>query len=56
MAAVVYQGEILLSKGYGTIKKGTQTVPDMDTIFRIGSITKVFTVSDHDAVMLLVSE
>ena len=47
MAAVSYRGEVLLSKGYGTIKKGTQTVPDADTIFSIGSITKVFTVSGY---------
>ena len=46
VAAVAYQGQRLLSLGYGTIKKGTQTVPNGDTIFRIGSITKVFPVSD----------
>ena len=45
VAAVAYQGDTLLSLGYGTIKKGTQTVPNGDTIFRIGSITKVFVVS-----------
>ena len=46
VAAISYRGESLLSLGYGTIKKGSQTVPDGDTIFRIGSITKVFVVSD----------
>ena len=46
VAAVAYQGQRLLSVGYGTIKKGTQTVPNGDTVFRIGSITKVFAVSD----------
>ena len=44
-AAIAYRGETLLSVGYGTIKKGSKTVPDGDTIFRIGSITKIFTVS-----------
>ena len=46
VAAISYRGENLLSLGYGTIKKGSQTAPDGDTIFRIGSITKVFVVSD----------
>ena len=47
VAAIAYRGETLLSVGYGTIKKGSKTVPDADTIFRIGSITKVFVVSDN---------
>ena len=47
VAAVAYQGETLLSLGYGTIKKGSQTAPNGDTIFRIGSITKVFVVRTH---------
>ena len=46
VAAVAYQGQRLLSVGYGTIKKGSQTAPNGDTIFRIGSITKVFVVSN----------
>ena len=45
VAAVAYKGERLLTKGYGTIKKGSQIVPDGDTIFRVGSISKVFAVS-----------
>ena len=44
-AAVAYQGDTLLSVGYGTIKKGSETVPDGDTIFHIGSLTNIFTVS-----------
>ena len=44
VAAVAYQDQRLLSLGYGTIKKGSTTAPDGDTIFRIGSITKVFVV------------
>ena len=51
VAAVAYQGQRLLSVGYGTIKKGTQTVPNGDTIFRIGSITKVFVVSNPYTLM-----
>ena len=47
VAAIAYRGETLLSVGYGTIKKGSKTVPDADTIFRIGSITKVFVVSNN---------
>ena len=44
-AAIAYRGETLLSVGYGTIKKGSETAPNGDTIFRIGSLTKIFTVS-----------
>ena len=52
VAALSYRGERLLSLGDGTIKKGSQTVPDGDTIFRIGSISKVFVVSDSYLVMV----
>ena len=45
VAAVGYRGEALLSVGYGTIKKGSKTVPNGDTIFRVGSITKIVAVS-----------
>ena len=47
VGAIAYRGETLLSVGYGTIKKGSKTVPNADTIFRIGSITKVFVVSGN---------
>ena len=50
-AAVAYRGDTLLSVGYGTIKKGSEIVPDGDTIFRIGSLTKIFTVSHACACM-----
>lgn len=44
VVAVVKDGEILFTKGYGyaDMEKKTPVVPDK-TIFRIGSITKVFT-------------
>ena len=54
VAAIAYRGERLLSVGYGTIKKGSKTVPNADTIFRIGSITKVFVVSDNSCGICLV--
>ncbi|XP_065903484.1 putative beta-lactamase-like 1 isoform X2 [Dysidea avara] len=44
VAAVSYRGEILWSKGYGVIDKKSTTVPGSDTIFRVGSISKVFAV------------
>ncbi len=42
--AIVKDGKVLFTKGYGyaDIEKKTPVVPD-ETIFRIGSITKVFT-------------
>ena len=44
VVAVVKDGKIIFTKGYGVadIEKKTPVVPDK-TIFRIGSITKVFT-------------
>jgi len=45
VAAVSYRGETLWSKGYGVIDKKSTTVPSSDTIFRVGSISKVFAVS-----------
>lgn len=44
VVAVVQDGKILFTKGYGyaDVEKKTPVVPDK-TIFRIGSITKVFT-------------
>ena len=53
VAAVAYQGERLLSVGYGTIKKGSQIVPDGDTIFRVGSISKVFAVSGINIIQIV---
>src|SRR5688572_10271886 len=44
VVAVVRDGKVLFTKGYGysDIEKKTTVVPDK-TLFRIGSITKVFT-------------
>jgi len=47
VAAVSYRGDTLWSKGYGVIDKKSTIVPDGDTIFRVGSISKVFSVRDH---------
>ena len=46
-AAVAYRGEIILTVGDGVVDKSSKTpkAPDGDTIFRIGSISKVFVVS-----------
>lgn len=40
---VVIDGDLAYSKGYGTTTLGKQIVPDADTVYRIGSITKSFT-------------
>jgi len=47
MAAVSYRGEVLWSRGYGVINRKSTTVPDGDTIFRVGSISKVFAVREQ---------
>ena len=50
VVAVVKDGKVLFTKGYGyaDIEKKTPVVPDK-TIFRIGSITKVFTATGGHA-------
>ena len=46
MVGISYKGRTLWAKGYGTINKDKPyTVPDTDTIFRIGSVSKVFAVN-----------
>ena len=47
--SVTYMGETLWSKGLGVKSKDdpNHTPPDGDTIFRIGSVSKIFPVSDH---------
>jgi CubicO group peptidase (beta-lactamase class C family) len=40
---VVIDGELAYSKGFGVIDPATKAVPDGDTIYRIGSISKSFT-------------
>ena len=45
-ASLVYREQVLFTKGVGMIsKKQPKTPPQGDTIFRIGSISKVFAVS-----------
>ncbi|HEX4451050.1 MAG TPA: serine hydrolase domain-containing protein [Kofleriaceae bacterium] len=40
---VVIDGELAYSKGFGVVDPATKAVPDADTIYRIGSISKSFT-------------
>lgn len=40
---VVIDGELAYAKGLGVVDPATRTVPDADTVYRIGSITKSFT-------------
>ena len=40
---VIVDGELVHTRGVGTVKVGTETTPDADTVFRIASMTKSFT-------------
>ena len=40
---VVIGGELVHTRGVGTVKVGTEHAPDADTVFRIASMTKSFT-------------
>lgn len=40
---VVIDGELVWAKGFGVVSPDAKTVPDADTVYRIGSITKSFT-------------
>ncbi len=40
---VVIDGDLVWAKGFGVVSPATKTVPDADTVYRIGSITKSFT-------------
>jgi CubicO group peptidase (beta-lactamase class C family) len=40
---VVVDGELVHSRGAGVVDRETKALPDADTVFRIGSITKSFT-------------
>jgi len=53
-AAIAYRGEVILTAGVGVVSKKDKSSrkPDGDTIFRIGSITKVFVVS---AVIIIIT-
>src|SRR5213078_4552886 len=43
IVGVVIDGELAYAKGFGVVDPATKTVPDADTVYRIGSITKSFT-------------
>jgi CubicO group peptidase (beta-lactamase class C family) len=40
---VIVDGELVHTRGVGTVKVGTETAPDADIVFRIASMTKSFT-------------
>src|SRR4051794_21186265 len=40
---IVIDGELAYAKGFGVVDPATKAVPDADTVYRIGSITKSFT-------------
>jgi CubicO group peptidase (beta-lactamase class C family) len=40
---IVIDGELVYTKGAGVTSEGGKTPPDVDTVYRIGSITKSFT-------------
>jgi len=44
-ASVVYRDQVIFSKGFGVKDKTKPGAPDENTIFRIGSVSKVFAVS-----------
>ena len=43
--SVMYKGTVLKSGGVGVKVKGNSAAPDSNSIFRIGSVSKVFAVS-----------
>src|SRR3569623_1859016 len=40
---IVIDGELAYAKGFGVVDPATKTVPDADTVYRIGAISKSFT-------------
>ncbi|HEY3808135.1 MAG TPA: serine hydrolase domain-containing protein [Kofleriaceae bacterium] len=40
---IVIDGELAYAKGFGVVDPSTKAVPDADTVYRIGSISKSFT-------------
>ena len=46
-ASVVYRDQVIFSKGFGVKDKTKPDAPDGNTIFRIGSVSKVFAVSSR---------
>ena len=43
--SVAYKGRVLKAGGLGVKTKGSTDTPDSNTIFRVGSVSKVFPVS-----------
>ena len=43
--AVAYKGRVLKAGGFGVKTKGSTNAPDSNTIFRVGSVSKIFPVS-----------
>ena len=43
--SVAYKGRVLKTGGLGVKTKGSTDAPDSSTIFRVGSVSKVFPVS-----------
>ncbi|MEO1273590.1 MAG: serine hydrolase domain-containing protein, partial [Myxococcota bacterium] len=43
LIAVVYDGEVLLATGYGVANKDSNTPVTQDSIFRVGSLSKIVT-------------
>ena len=43
VVGVVIDGDLAYAKGFGNVDPATKAVPDADTVYRIGSITKSFT-------------
>jgi len=43
IAGVVQDGQVVLKKGYGVKKRGIADVPDENTVFAIGSVSKALT-------------
>src|SRR5260221_9537601 len=50
---VMYDGEMILAKGYGMANLEDGTVVSPETVFRVGSVTKQFTAT---SIMLLVEQ
>ncbi|PJI90653.1 class A beta-lactamase-related serine hydrolase [Sphingomonas koreensis] len=44
-AGVVRNGKVVIAGGEGSVRSGSQTAPDAQTVFEIGSLTKIFTAS-----------
>ena len=52
---MIYKGTVLKNGGVGVKVKGNSAPPDSNSIFRIGSVSKVFAVSLRIAVIIYYS-